>query len=70
MIGAVKDSRFGFHRSLKEEEVWVHEYRSIEEARASRWTPHAEAENSWRPAGIAVASLPWPVHPMEWWRIG
>jgi hypothetical protein len=19
--------------------------------------------------GIAVASLPWPVHPMEWWRI-
>jgi putative transposase len=28
-----------FHRSLKEEEVWVHEYRSIEEARASiaRW---------------------------------
>lgn len=24
-----------FHRSLKEEEVWVHEYRSIEEARAS-----------------------------------
>ena len=28
-----------FHRSLKEEEVWVHEYRSLEEARASigRW---------------------------------
>lgn len=24
-----------FHRSLKEEEVWVHEYRSMEEARAS-----------------------------------
>jgi transposase InsO family protein len=24
-----------FHRSLKEEEVWVHEYRSLEEARAS-----------------------------------
>jgi putative transposase len=24
-----------FHRSLKEEEVWVHEYRSIEEGRTS-----------------------------------
>jgi hypothetical protein len=35
MIGTAKDSRFGFHRSLKEEEVWVHEYRSIKEARAS-----------------------------------
>jgi putative transposase len=43
-----------FHRSLKEEEVWVHEYRSIEEARASigRWIeeynhrrPHQSLQN-------------------------
>jgi putative transposase len=43
-----------FHRSLKEEEVWVHEYRSIEEACASigRWIeeynhrrPHQSLQN-------------------------
>lgn len=43
-----------FHRSLKEEEVWVHEYRSMEEARASiaAWIaeynhdrPHQSLEN-------------------------
>ena len=43
-----------FHRSLKEEEVWVHEYRSIEEARTSigRWIeeynhnrPHQSLQN-------------------------
>lgn len=43
-----------FHRSLKEEEVWVHEYRSIEEAHASigRWIdeynhhrPHQSLQN-------------------------
>jgi putative transposase len=31
-----------FHRSLKEEEVWVHEYRSMEEARSSIGTWIAE----------------------------
>jgi serine protease inhibitor len=40
-----------------------------EEGTVAAWTPHAEAENGWQPAGIAVASLPWPVHPMDWWRI-
>jgi putative transposase len=43
-----------FHRSLKEEEVWVHEYRSVEEARESiaRWIeeynhnrPHQSLQN-------------------------
>jgi len=43
-----------FHRSLKEEEVWVREYRSLEEARASigRWIeeynlnrPHQSLQN-------------------------
>jgi putative transposase len=43
-----------FHRSLKEEEVWVHEYRSMEEARTSigKWIaeynherPHQSLQN-------------------------
>jgi putative transposase len=52
-----------FHRSLKEEEVWASEYRTIEEARAfiAQWIEeynhhrsHRDARNlsPWRPSGL------------------
>ena len=50
-----------FHRSLKEEEVWPAEYRSLEEARTSiaRWLaeynhhrPHRGVQNRYSPRGL------------------
>jgi hypothetical protein len=49
-----------FHRSLKEEEVWTSEYRSLEEARASiaRWIEEYNHDRPNRGVKIALCTRP------------
>ncbi len=63
-----------FHRSLKEEEVWLHEYRSLEEARDSigRWIheynhhrPHQSLHNRTPREARAAFTQPQPLPKIE-----